>query len=102
MRVQVRLLRISGPLFNFTLSFAIFVCIFSLFLACRRGVDELVFVGDLIGKGPESVGVVRAVRELGARVVRGVCFVCICLYACVFRYWFFVHRQLGRLLSEPP
>lgn len=26
---------------------------------------ELVFVGDLVGKGPDSVGVVRFVRELG-------------------------------------
>ncbi len=33
--------------------------------------DELVFVGDLIAKGPDSPGVVRLVRELGAKSVLG-------------------------------
>ncbi|MEM7435855.1 MAG: metallophosphoesterase [Myxococcota bacterium] len=33
--------------------------------------DGLVFVGDLVAKGPDSLGVVRRVRELGARAVRG-------------------------------
>jgi hypothetical protein len=33
--------------------------------------DELVLVGDLVAKGPDSLGVVRLVRELGARAVRG-------------------------------
>src|SRR5687767_6367262 len=33
--------------------------------------DELVLVGDLVRKGPDSAGVVRRVREIGARAVRG-------------------------------
>lgn len=33
--------------------------------------DRLVFVGDLVAKGPDSEGVVARVRELGADCVRG-------------------------------
>jgi len=33
--------------------------------------DQLVFVGDLVAKGPDSAGVVARVRELGAQCVRG-------------------------------
>jgi diadenosine tetraphosphatase ApaH/serine/threonine PP2A family protein phosphatase len=33
--------------------------------------DRLVFVGDLVAKGPDSAGVVARVRELGAACVRG-------------------------------
>jgi predicted phosphodiesterase len=33
--------------------------------------DRLVFVGDLVDRGPDSVGVVRRVRELNAEVVMG-------------------------------
>jgi predicted phosphodiesterase len=33
--------------------------------------DEVVFVGDLVRKGPDSAGVVHRARELGARAVRG-------------------------------
>lgn len=33
--------------------------------------DTLVMAGDLVDKGPDSVGVVRRVRELGATLVRG-------------------------------
>ena len=33
--------------------------------------DEVVFVGDLVARGPDSRGVLRIVRELGARAVRG-------------------------------
>ena len=33
--------------------------------------DSWVFVGDLINKGPDSAGVVKRVRELGARSVLG-------------------------------
>ncbi len=33
--------------------------------------DDVVFVGDLVGKGPDSAGVVRRARALRARAVRG-------------------------------
>ena len=33
--------------------------------------EEVVFVGDLVRKGPDSAGVVRRAREIGARAVRG-------------------------------
>jgi hypothetical protein len=33
--------------------------------------DRLVFVGDLVAKGPDSAGVVRLARELSADAVRG-------------------------------
>jgi hypothetical protein len=33
--------------------------------------DQLVFVGDLVAKGPDSRGVLALVRKLGARSVRG-------------------------------
>lgn len=33
--------------------------------------NNLIFVGDLLDKGPDSVGVVRRVRELGGVLVRG-------------------------------
>lgn len=33
--------------------------------------DQLVFVGDLVAKGPDSLGVVRLARELDAEAVRG-------------------------------
>ncbi len=37
----------------------------------RPGEDLLVSVGDLVNKGPDSVGVVRLVRSLGGRAVMG-------------------------------
>ena len=33
--------------------------------------DDVVFVGDLVAKGPDSRGVLQLVRELGARATRG-------------------------------
>jgi len=44
----------------------------ALLRACghQRG-DDVVLVGDLIAKGPDSRGVLAQVRELGARSVRG-------------------------------
>lgn len=36
-----------------------------------RGRDRLVFVGDLIDRGPDPVGVIRRARELGAESVMG-------------------------------
>ncbi len=40
-------------------------------LVSAKGGEELVFVGDLVDRGPDPVGVVRRVRELGARCVMG-------------------------------
>jgi diadenosine tetraphosphatase ApaH/serine/threonine PP2A family protein phosphatase len=40
-------------------------------LKFRQGADELIFVGDLVGKGPHSVGVVKRARALGASCVLG-------------------------------
>lgn len=43
-----------------------------LLLSCGHGFsDRLVFVGDLIAKGPDSEAVVRRARELGALGVKG-------------------------------
>lgn len=33
--------------------------------------DRLLFVGDLVGRGPDTVGVLKLARKLGATVVRG-------------------------------
>lgn len=33
--------------------------------------DHLIFVGDMINKGPDSVGVVELARKYGASAVRG-------------------------------
>jgi hypothetical protein len=33
--------------------------------------DHLISVGDLVAKGPDSKGVIRLIRELGGRAVRG-------------------------------
>lgn len=40
-------------------------------LAYVRGSDTLVFVGDLVARGPDSLGVLDIARETGAIVVRG-------------------------------
>lgn len=39
--------------------------------AFRPGIDHLVSVGDLVNKGPDSIGVLRLVRSLGGRAVLG-------------------------------
>jgi hypothetical protein len=36
-----------------------------------EGADALVFVGDLVARGPDSLGALALARRLGARVVRG-------------------------------
>jgi len=38
---------------------------------CDRNRDRIVFVGDLVDRGPDPVGVVRRARELGAECVLG-------------------------------
>jgi predicted phosphodiesterase len=44
----------------------------ALLAACAHsGSDRVVLVGDLVAKGPDSAGVVRLARELGALAVRG-------------------------------
>jgi hypothetical protein len=44
----------------------------ALLVACEHSPDdEVIFVGDLVAKGPDSQGVVQLARELGARGVRG-------------------------------
>jgi hypothetical protein len=40
-------------------------------VALRPGFDRLVFVGDLLDRGPDPVGVVRRARQLGAASVLG-------------------------------
>lgn len=37
----------------------------------RKGTDRLVFVGDLVGKGPDSAAVVQLALDHGAETVRG-------------------------------
>ena len=44
----------------------------ALLLACNASRDDrVVLVGDLVAKGPDSRGVLKLVRDLGARAVRG-------------------------------
>jgi hypothetical protein len=46
--------------------------LWALLRACGRASgDDVVLVGDLVAKGPDSRGVLAIVRELGARAVRG-------------------------------
>ncbi|KAJ2457888.1 hypothetical protein GGF42_002409 [Coemansia sp. RSA 2424] len=40
-------------------------------LKFKKGEDQVVLVGDLVAKGPESVSVVRRARQIGAWCVRG-------------------------------
>jgi hypothetical protein len=40
-------------------------------VAFAPGSDQIVFVGDLIARGPDSLGVLDVVRETGGTVVRG-------------------------------
>ncbi|GJD12634.1 Bis(5'-nucleosyl)-tetraphosphatase, symmetrical [Galdieria sulphuraria] len=40
-------------------------------LADFRPGDQVIFLGDLVAKGPDSVAVVKIAREIGARSVRG-------------------------------
>jgi len=37
----------------------------------RQGTDRLIFVGDLVGKGPDSFAVIRLVRSMNAECVMG-------------------------------
>ena len=37
----------------------------------RKGKDRLVFVGDLVARGPDTVGTLNLARKLEAKVVRG-------------------------------
>lgn len=40
-------------------------------LADFRPGDQVIFLGDLVAKGPDSVAVIKIAREIGARSVRG-------------------------------
>ncbi|PVU93603.1 hypothetical protein BB559_003230 [Furculomyces boomerangus] len=43
----------------------------ALFLLFRKGIDKLILLGDLVAKGPDSIGVIRRAMELEAIGVRG-------------------------------
>jgi len=40
-------------------------------IVAPTGSDRIVFVGDLVARGPDTRGVLRTVRELGAQCVKG-------------------------------
>jgi hypothetical protein len=64
-------------------------------LSDYRPGDQVILLGDLVAKGPDSVGVVQMARDIGARTVRGTHFRSSCRPLCP-------SRPAGPVCSHPP